>query len=140
MPTETRKPPQRAAANQETCMKKNETDEPIPDTLRSVTAADAARGILGELAQELAYEDVRVLMRIAKRLRLGPARYGPLRIRLGACASRSHAAREELEDAVALLACALRGLPSRTARGRACPQNPDGLVGPEPCVVIHVYR
>jgi hypothetical protein len=84
----------------------NETDEPIPDTLRMTTPEDAARAALNGAACELGRDEVRVLTRIAERLRAGARTYGRLCIPTDPRSFRSKEAREELEDALVYLACA----------------------------------
>jgi hypothetical protein len=68
-------------------------EEPIPDTLRMIAPEDAARATLHGVACDLGHDEVRVLTRIAERIR-------------DARTFRSKEAREELEDALVYLACA----------------------------------
>jgi len=81
-------------------------EEPIPDTLRMITPEEAARATLHGLAYTLGRDEVRVLMRIAERLRAGRLVYGPLTLACDARSFRGKEAREELEDALVYLACA----------------------------------
>jgi hypothetical protein len=100
---ETQKPPQCAAAEQETRMQ--DTDEPIPDTLRrfpTVAALDELERVLDVLGGD----EIAVLVRIARRLAMGRKSYGPLQVERDPRAFRSKEAREELEDALVYLACA----------------------------------
>ena len=53
-------------------------EEPIPDTLRMIPTEDAARATLHGVACNLGRDEVRVLTRIAERLRAGRLVYGPL--------------------------------------------------------------
>jgi hypothetical protein len=81
-------------------------DEPIPDTLRMITVEDAARAALDGVVCSLGRDEVRVLARIAERLRVGRRLYGPLYLATDARAFRDKEAREEIEDALVYLACA----------------------------------
>src|SRR5580692_762984 len=81
-------------------------EEPIPDTLRMITPEEAARATLHGLAYNLGRDEVRVLMRIAERLRAGRLVYGPLTLACDVRSFRGKEAREELEDALVYLACA----------------------------------
>jgi hypothetical protein len=81
-------------------------DEPIPDTVRMVKTTLDARAQLDGVLDGLGRDEVRVLVRIAERLRGGAQTYGPLRIDHDARAFRTKEAREELEDALVYLACA----------------------------------
>ena len=81
-------------------------EEPIPDTLRMITPEDAARAMLHGVAAGLGRDEVRVLMRIAERLRAGRLVYGPLTLACDTRSFRGNEAREELEDALVYLACA----------------------------------
>lgn len=83
-----------------------EDDEAIPDTQRMLTAEDAARATLTGVACQLGHDEVRVLTRIANRLKGGMAAYGPLRLETDTRQFRTKEAREELEDALVYLACA----------------------------------
>jgi hypothetical protein len=80
--------------------------ESIPDTLRIVTPEDAARATLHGVACDLGRDELRVLTRIAERLRRGQERYGFLHLGSDRRSFRSTEAREELEDALVYLACA----------------------------------
>jgi hypothetical protein len=81
-------------------------DECIPDTQRALTSEDAARATLTGIACQLGHDEVRVLARIAERLKGGMAVYGPLRLDTDTRNFRTKEAREELEDALVYLACA----------------------------------
>jgi len=81
-------------------------EEPIPDTLPMITSEDAARATLNGVACDLGRDEVRVLTRIAERLRLGSRVYGPLTLAHDLRSFRGKEAREELEDALVYLACA----------------------------------
>ena len=81
-------------------------EEPIPDTLRMITPEDAARAVLNGIACDLGRDEVRVLTRIAERLKVGAGVYGPLCLAADSRSFRSKEAREELEDALVYLACA----------------------------------
>jgi hypothetical protein len=81
-------------------------DEPIPDTLRTITPEDAARAALEGVVCSLGRDEVRVLTRIAERLHVGSLMYGPFRLATDARAFRDKEAREEVEDALVYLACA----------------------------------
>ena len=81
-------------------------DEAIADTQRSLTPEDAARATLTGIACQLGHDEVRVLARIAERLKGGMAVYGPLRLDTDTRNFRTKEAREELEDALVYLACA----------------------------------
>jgi hypothetical protein len=83
-------------------------DEPIPDTLRVITPEDAARTMLNGVAGDLGRAELRLLTRIARRLRVGRLAYGP-------CLLRSKEARQEIEDALLQLAC---GWVTASARDR----------------------
>ena len=61
---------------------------------------------LAGVACQLGDDELRVLVRIAERLRHGASVYGPLRIATDARAFRAKEAREEIEDALVYLACA----------------------------------
>jgi hypothetical protein len=82
------------------------SEESIPDTLRMIPTEDAARATLHSVACALGRDEVRVLMRIAERLRAGRLVYGPLTLACDARSFRGKEAREELEDALVYLACA----------------------------------
>ena len=71
-----------------------------------ITPEEAARATLHGLAYNLGRDEVRVLMRIAERLRAGRLVYGPLTLACDARSFRGKEAREELEDALVYLACA----------------------------------
>jgi hypothetical protein len=81
-------------------------EEPIPDTLRMITPEDAARAVLNGAASDLGRDEVRVLTRIAERLKAGRRQYGPLHLASDTRTFRGVEAREELEDALVYLACA----------------------------------
>ena len=61
---------------------------------------------LAGIACQLGDDELRVLVRIAERLRFGAGIYGALRIATDTRAFRAKEAREELEDALVYLACA----------------------------------
>jgi hypothetical protein len=71
-----------------------------------VTAEDAARATLHGVACNLGRDEVRVLTRIAERLRAGRLVYGQLTLACDTRSFRGKEAREELEDALVYLACA----------------------------------
>jgi hypothetical protein len=81
-------------------------DEPIPATVRMMTREDVARAELTGVLCELGGDEVRVLTRIAQRLKVGKGLYGPLDLARDPRAFRSKEAREEVEDALVYLACA----------------------------------
>ena len=66
----------------------------------------AARRELATLAAQLGEDEVRVLARIAERLRSGARVYGRMDLATDKRAFRTTEAREELEDALVYLACA----------------------------------
>ncbi len=66
----------------------------------------AARAALHSHATDLGPDEVRVLARIAERLRGGRETYGPLALATDARDFRGKEAREEVEDALVYLACA----------------------------------
>jgi hypothetical protein len=70
-----------------------------------ITPEDAARATLHGVVCNLGRDEVRVLTRIAERLRAGRRAYGPLSLADDARSFRSKEAREELEDALVYLAC-----------------------------------
>jgi hypothetical protein len=78
----------------------------MADTERMLTSETAARATLNGLACELGHDEVRVLTRIAERLRGGQDVYGQLDLISDPRKFRSKEAREELEDALVYLACA----------------------------------
>jgi len=82
------------------------TDDSIPDTQRMVPTTLEARSELDDILDALGAGEVSVLVRIAERLRMGAATYGPLRLAVDPRDFRSKEAREELEDALVYLACA----------------------------------
>ncbi len=89
--------------------------DPEAETLRSLTPEDSARAGLTGVTCELGDGELRVLTRIAERLRSGMTAYGPLRLETDTRQFRTKEAREELEDALvslAYLACA--GLKTET--------------------------
>jgi hypothetical protein len=61
---------------------------------------------LAGIACQLGDDELRVLVHIASRLRVGAGIYGPLCIATDTRAFRTREAREELEDALVYLACA----------------------------------
>jgi hypothetical protein len=61
---------------------------------------------LAGIACQLGDDELRVLVRIAERLRFGARVYGALRVATDTRAFRTKEAREELEDALVYLACA----------------------------------
>jgi hypothetical protein len=71
-----------------------------------LTPEIAARAALLGVTCELGHDEVRVLTRIAERLRGGQTTYGPLDLDIDAREFRSKEAREEVEDALVYLACA----------------------------------
>jgi hypothetical protein len=81
-------------------------EDPVPDTLRMITPEDAARAMLHGVACNLGRDEVRVLTRVAERLRAGRLVYGPLTLACDVRSFRGKEAREELEDALVYLACA----------------------------------
>jgi hypothetical protein len=81
-------------------------EEAIPDTLRMIAPEDAARATLHGVTCDLGCDEVRVLTRIAERIRAGRLVYGPLFLANDRRTFRSKEAREELEDALVYLACA----------------------------------
>ena len=84
-------------------------DESMADTQRMLTREDVARAILTGLACELGHDELRVVTRIAERLRGGRDAYGSLDLTTDTRKFRSKEAREEIEDALvslAYLACA----------------------------------
>jgi hypothetical protein len=81
-------------------------EEAMADTQRMLTPEDAARATLSGLACELGHDEVRVLTRIAQRLRGGRDTYGPLDLSVDTRTFRGKEAREEIEDALVYLACA----------------------------------
>jgi hypothetical protein len=76
------------------------------DTLPGFPPVDMARAELSGIARNLGHDEVRVLTRIALRLRGGREVYGPLDLATDARQFRQKEAREELEDALVYLACA----------------------------------
>jgi hypothetical protein len=74
-------------------------DEPIPDTLRVITPEDAALAMLNGVASDLGRAELRLLTRIAKRLRVGGLTYGPSFL-------RSEESRQEIDEALVQLLCA----------------------------------
>jgi len=81
-------------------------DDDNEDTLPGFPPADFARAELSGIARDLGHDEVRVLTRIAVRLRGGREVYGPLDLASDAREFRSKEAREEVEDALVYLACA----------------------------------
>jgi hypothetical protein len=61
---------------------------------------------LAGLAAQLPDDELRVLVRIAERLRVGAVHYGQLELAADGRSFRTKEAREELEDALVYLACA----------------------------------
>jgi hypothetical protein len=86
------------------------TTEVLPDdpgdTLPGFPPEDFARAELSGIARGLGHDEVRVLVRIAVRLRGGREAYGPLDLANDARQFRTKEAREEIEDALVYLACA----------------------------------
>jgi hypothetical protein len=78
-------------------------EEAIPDTLRMVTPEDAARAGLGSIILTLGLDEMRVLGRIAERLRRGQEQYGLLHLASDRRSFRAEAL-EEVEDALVYLA------------------------------------
>jgi hypothetical protein len=83
-----------------------EVDESMADTERMLTPETAARAALTGVTCELGRDEVRVLTRIAERLRDGQDVYGQLDLITDAREFRTKEAREEVEDALVYLACA----------------------------------
>jgi hypothetical protein len=81
-------------------------DEATADTQPMLTREDVARATLIGFACELGHDEVRVLARIAERLRGGRFVYGPLDLTTDTRMFRTQEAREELEDALVYFACA----------------------------------
>ena len=81
-------------------------DEPIPDTERMLTSDASGPAALHALVRDLGDDELRVLTRIAERLRGGRDAYGLLCLAGDTRQFRSKEAREELEDALVYLACA----------------------------------
>lgn len=81
----------------------NETDFEAP-TER--TPRVGPRLELDAIADTLGADELRVLARIALRLRMGATVYGTLQVAFDERNFRSEEAREELEDALVYLACA----------------------------------
>ena len=81
-------------------------DEPIPDTLRMVTPEDAVRATLNGVVCGLGRDEVRVLTRIAERLKVRAARYGALNVSRDASTFGREEATEMVEDFLAYLAVA----------------------------------
>jgi hypothetical protein len=71
-----------------------------------VSPATGARRELATLVAQLGDDEVRVLARIAERLRNGARVYGRMELATDKRAFRTREAREELEDALVYLACA----------------------------------
>ena len=69
-------------------------------------ALTVARLELNDVVDELGLDEVRVLVRIARRLVVGAEEYGHLEVALDRRDFRTKEAREELEDALVYLACA----------------------------------
>jgi hypothetical protein len=80
-------------------------DEP-DDTLPGFPPEEFARAELSGIARGLGHDEVRVLVRIAVRLRGGREAYGPLDLATDTRQFRTKEAREEVEDALVYLACA----------------------------------
>ena len=81
-------------------------DPMADDTLPGFPPVDFARAHLSSIATSLGHDEVRVLTRIAERLRGGRDAYGPLDLKTDTREFRSKEAREEIEDALVYLACA----------------------------------
>jgi hypothetical protein len=75
-----------------------------PDTER--TPFTNARAALDTTLDTLGVDEVRVLGRIAERLKFGATQYGQLDLMHDGRPFRTREAREELEDALVYLACA----------------------------------
>lgn len=71
-----------------------------------MTPSAQAWSELARLTAHLNDDEVRVLVRIAERLRGGARVYGPLRLARDERMFRTKEAREEIEDALVYLACA----------------------------------
>jgi hypothetical protein len=69
-------------------------------------ACDGPWTELARLSAHLELDEVRVLVRIAERLRAGARVYGRLHLARDGRSFRTKEAREELEDALVYLACA----------------------------------
>jgi hypothetical protein len=82
------------------------TEDPIPPTLRTVTPEDAARATLRDATDELGRTEVRVLTRIAERLRTSTRARGALGLLTPSRAFRNKDARREIDEALVFLACA----------------------------------
>ena len=83
-----------------------DNEESMADTQRMHTPHDAALATLTDLTCELGADEVRVLARIAERLKGGQTAYGPLHLETDRREFRLKEAREEVEDALVYLACA----------------------------------
>jgi hypothetical protein len=81
-------------------------EESMADTQRMLTPDDVARAMLTSVACELGEGELRVLTRIAERLKSGQTVYGLLHLADDAREFRNGEAREEIEDALVYLACA----------------------------------
>jgi hypothetical protein len=81
-------------------------EEAQADTLRGFTPHEAIRATLNGLACELGDDELRVLTRIAERLKGGQTIYGQLCLEKDPRKFRAKEAREEVEDALVYLACA----------------------------------
>jgi hypothetical protein len=84
----------------------SDPEEPMPDTLRMVSPEDTARAMLHGVVGYLGRDEVRVLTRIAERLRFGRQAYGPLFVAGDRREFRGKEARQEVEDALVYFACA----------------------------------
>jgi len=83
------------------------TDEDAQaDTLRGFTPHEGLRATLNGLACELGDDELRVLTRLAERLKGGQTIYGQLCLETDPRNFRAKEAREEVEDALVYLACA----------------------------------
>jgi hypothetical protein len=85
-------------------------EEPIPDTLRiperQPTLEEAARATLNGVAKDLGKDELRVLARVAARLRTGRERFGPLWLAVDLRSSGPPTTLLLEEDVIAVLACA----------------------------------
>jgi hypothetical protein len=81
-------------------------DESMADTERALTPEISARAALNGVTCELGHDEVRVLTRIAERLRGGQGAYGQLDLTTDLRQFRTKEAREEIEDALVYFACA----------------------------------
>ena len=81
-------------------------DEASAKTLRTIPPDEVARALLNGVTSSLGCDELRVLTRIAERLKGGQTTYGQLCLETDPRSFRTKEAREELEDALVYLACA----------------------------------